>query len=139
MSILKFSLTLLEIEDASASPAHYKELGGLRGISYKLYTNAIPSGEITSHIWQNLLKNAGSRKLELTAEGIFTNSEGENLVKDALTNATPLKLRLTQETGEIIEAEFIILELAFDGEYDGERLYQITLENAGEVVFNGEL
>lgn len=133
---VKFSLTLCEIKDETKKPHAYKEIGGLRGISYRLYAKPTPSGEITPHIWQNLLKNSGERKLELTAEGIFSNSDAENLIKNAFIEALPLKLRLTQEIGEKIESEFIVKELLFDGEFGGERLYQISLENTGEVNFS---
>jgi predicted secreted protein len=81
-----------------------------------------------------LLGGAGVRSVSLSASGIFTGSAAESSVKKMALEGTIDDYELSFESGDRLRGRFLITQLEYIGDYNGERNYLIALESSGEVV-----
>jgi TP901-1 family phage major tail protein len=84
--------------------------------------------------WRELLGGAGVRSVSLSASGIFTGSAAEISVKKMALEGTIDDYELSFESGDRLRGRFLITQLEYIGDYNGERNYLIALESSGEVV-----
>jgi TP901-1 family phage major tail protein len=124
---------LLKVGDGG-SPVGYSTVAGLRTTQLTINGAMVEITSKDSGGWRELLSGAGVRSVSVSAAGVFTGSAAETRVKGNALSGTIDDYRLAFESGETIDAKFLVTRLDYAGDYNGERSYTIALESSGAVV-----
>lgn len=138
---------LLKVWNASASPAAYETVGGLRSNSISLNEETVDITTKDSKGARQLLAGGGVQSVSISGSGVFTDSSQEQLLRTkfyAQANSTDGS---TDQTAAFTDfqvivpdlgtftGEFIITSLEYAGEYNGEATYSVSLESAEYITF----
>jgi hypothetical protein len=102
---------LLKIGDGGSPPV-YATVAGLRIVSESFWPGHI----------------------SVTARGIFTGSAAEARVKTNALSGAKDDYELSFEDGRRFRGQLLVTRLDYDGDYNGERTYEIGLEGKVEEV-----
>lgn len=130
---------LLKVDVTGASPTIYTAFTGLRATSIKLNGNQVDISNKNSGGWQELLSDAGIRKIELTGSGIYDGTAGQvfaYMEKAALTNAK-IDAEIVFATGVAFTGTWIISDYSIDAPYDNAQTYNLTITSHGPVIRSG--
>ncbi len=84
--------------------------------------------------WRELLSGAGTRSVSVSAGGIFLGSQAEARVQAHALAGTIADYELSFEDGARLRGRFLVQQLDFSGDFNGERNYTIQLESSGAVA-----
>jgi predicted secreted protein len=84
--------------------------------------------------WRELLSGAGVRSVSLSASGIFTGSEAESRIRRVALGGEVQPYELSFESGERMRGRFLVTQLEYTGDFNGERNYTVALESSGVVT-----
>ena len=125
---------LLKIYDSDT--AAYVTVAGMR--SRKLAFNAtqvdVTDAESTGR-WRELLEGAGVQRASLSGAGLFKDQSSDELVRVAFFDGTILDWQVIVPDFGTVSGLFQITALEYSGKYDGEVLFDLALESAGELTF----
>lgn len=116
--------------------AAYVTVAGLR--SRKLAFNAaqvdVTDAESAGR-WRELLEGAGVQRASLSGSGIFKDQASDELVRAAFFNGSILNWQVIVPDFGTVSGLFQITALEYSGQYNGEVLFEMVLESAGELTF----
>ncbi|MBN8649066.1 MAG: phage major tail protein, TP901-1 family [Caulobacterales bacterium] len=126
---------LLKILDNAQNP-NYIIIGGLRArtIAFSAKTIDGTTSESSGN-WRELLPNAGLKEATISGAGVFKDSVSDDLVRNAFFNQEAKNWRLIIPSFGQLDGLFIISQLEYSGNYDGEATFSMTLMSAGEIGF----
>jgi TP901-1 family phage major tail protein len=133
MPAQKGSAFLLKISNGAATPV-YNTVAGLRTTQMSITGEPVVITSKDSGGWREMLSNAGSRQVSVSAAGIFLGSAAEAQVRTSAMAGTLDSYELSFEDGAKLRGEFLIQRLDYAGDFNGERNYSLQLESSGEVV-----
>ena len=133
MAAERGSAFLLKIGDGSASPV-YSTVAGLKTTQLAINGDPVVITNKGSGGWRELLTGAGVRSVSVAASGIFTGSAAETQVKGLALAGALEAYELSFESGERMQGQFLVTQLEYAGDFNGERNYTLALESSGEVV-----
>lgn len=127
-------LVLIEIE--TATPGTFAVVGGLRTKSLSLSESEVDGTDSDSPgRWRELVGGAGTRSASISGDGIFKDTASEETLRAAFFAGTFATLRFTVPSFGRIAGEWLISELEYAGEYEGEATYTVSFESAGELTW----
>ncbi len=125
---------LLKIYDGGTSA--YVTVAGLR--SRKLAFNAaqvdVTDAESAGR-WRELLEGAGVQRASLGGSGIFKDQASDELVRAAFFAGSILNWQVIVPDFGTVSGLFQITALEYSGQYNGEVMFDMALESAGELSF----
>jgi len=133
MSAQSGSDFLLRLSDG-ATPPTYRTLAGMRTTQLRVTGEAVVITHRASAGWCELLSGAGVRAVSVAASGLFLGSAAEAQVRAGALAGTLGDYELAFAEGERLRGRFLVQQLDYAGDHDGERTYAIRLESSGPVV-----
>jgi len=132
MSAQKGKDLLLKIDNGST----YETVAGLR--SRRLAFNAA-SVDITdaesAGRWRELLEGAGVKKASVSGSGIFKDQASDATVRSAFFAGSILDWQVVIPGFGAVSGPFQITALEYAGQYNGEVMFDLALESAGQLTF----
>ncbi|QFI62209.1 phage major tail protein, TP901-1 family [Qipengyuania flava] len=133
MTAQKGAAFLLKIGDGG-SPATYDTVAGLRTTQMSVNGDTVVVTHKGSGGWRELLSGAGTRSVSVAASGIFLGSDAESAIRTHALAGTLDEYELSFEDGAKMRGRFLVQQLDYAGDFNGERTYALQLESSGAVV-----
>lgn len=86
--------------------------------------------------WRELLPGAGVKSVEISGEGIFSDTVSDALVRASFFEQTTEIYQIIIPDFGTIEGAFLVNSLHYTGSYNGEARYEIGLLSAGTTLFS---
>jgi TP901-1 family phage major tail protein len=123
---------LLKIYNGST----YETVAGLR--SRRLAFNAalvdITDAESAGR-WRELLEGAGVKRAAVSGSGIFKDQASDATVRSSFFGGTILDWQIVIPDFGTVAGPFQISALEYSGNYNGEVMFDLSLESAGQLSF----
>ena len=107
------------------------------GLDHTISINGEPV-EITnkdSSGWRELLAGAGTTGVDVSGNGVFTDTSTEVSVQTSAMNKTLDNYEITFESGDKFSGSFQVTGLEYSGSQNGPRNYSFTLTSSGSITF----
>lgn len=129
---------LLKIGDGGA-PESFTTIGGMRTRTLSLNAQSVDITHANSvGGWRELLAGAGVRQASVSGAGVFLNETAAEMVRAAFFNSDIVNWRIIVPGFGDITGPFLIGNLDYAGDFDGEATMSLALESAGVVIFTPE-
>lgn len=129
---------LLKIGDGQ-SPESFSSIGGLRAQTLSLNARSVDATHAGSPDgWRELLAGAGLRQASVSGAGVFLSDAAAATVRAVFFAGAARHWRIVIPGLGAIEGAFLIANLDYAGEFDGEATMALALESAGALVFAAE-
>lgn len=126
---------LLKVGDGG-SPEAFVTVAGLRARTVGLNARAVDVTDADSAgRWRELLAGAGVRQATVSGAGVFRDAASDALVREAFFAQAARSWRLIVPDFGTLSGPFLVTALEYAGDHDGEAIYALTLQSAGEVAF----
>lgn len=124
---------LIKLEDAIA-PGSFVSIAGVRAKTISLNTGQVEATHTGSAGgWRELLAGAGIKSVRVSGSGVFRDEGSDARMRDVfLARATPDWKLVVPDFAEFT-GPFLISQLTYGGDFDGEAVFSVTLESAGVV------
>lgn len=128
---------LLKIEDPLA-PSTFTTVAGLRTktLSLNAQTVDITHAESVGG-WRELLAGAGVRQASIAGAGVFLNDTAAETTRAAFFASNVRNWQVVVPGFGVIEGAFMIANLDYAGDHDGEATVSLALASAGALTFTG--
>jgi TP901-1 family phage major tail protein len=119
-----------------ANGAGYDTVAGLRSrkLAFNAATVDITDAESAGR-WRELLEGAGVRKASVSGSGIFKDQASDAAVRAAFFAGSLLDWQIVIPDFGTVSGPFQIATLEYSGQYNGEILFDLSLESAGLMAF----
>lgn len=128
---------LVKIGDGG-SPENFTTVAGLRTKTISLNAREVDATHAESNGWRELLGAAGVRQCSVSGAGVFLNDAAADLIRAAFFSGTVSNFRLIVPGMGEMAGPFLIANLDYAGEHDGEATVSIALASAGAVSFTAQ-
>lgn len=129
---------LLKISDGG-SPEAFTTVAGLRTRSLSLNAQTVDVTHSESvGGWRELLAGAGVRQASVAGAGVFLNGDAADAIRDVFFSGAARRWRIVIPGFGVIEGPFLVANLDYGGEFNGEASVSMALESAGALTFTGE-
>lgn len=125
---------LLKIGDG-AIPEAFATIGGLRARTLSLNAQSVDVTHAESGGWRALLSGAGARQASLSGAGVFLGDGSAQTVRTLFFSGAVRNWRIVIPGFGDIEGPFLIANLDYSGESEGEVDFALALESAGPLSF----
>lgn len=114
----------------------YETVAGLRSrrLAFNAATVDITDAESAGR-WRELLAGAGIRRASVSGSGIFKDQASDATVRTSFFNETILNWQIVVPDFGTVAGPFQITALEYSGQYNGEVMFDLALESAGEISF----
>lgn len=125
---------LLKVDTTGAGV--YATVAGLRSrrLAFNAATVDITDAESAGR-WRELLAGAGIRRASVSGSGIFKDQASDATVRTSFFNETILNWQIVVPDFGTVTGPFQITALEYSGQYNGEVMFDLALESAGEISF----
>lgn len=127
---------VLKVGDGATSET-FTTVGGMRTKSLAINNELVDITDDDSAGKRELLAAAGIQTVTVSGSGVFKDSASEETVRRNAKDQTIDNYRIQFEDGSYFEGAFQISSLEYTGEYNGARMYSITLESSGDITYTG--
>jgi len=134
MTAYKGALVLLKIGDGEETEL-FSTIGGMRTTRFVFNSKLIDTTNKDSGAWRQILEGGGIRYISISGDGLFTDSNAEEIMREQAFNNHIKNYELYFGNGDKLSGSFQITSYERSGDYDGEETYKITLESSGEIIF----
>lgn len=139
MTVQKGKDLLLKIADA-ADPPVFRTVAGLRARTLSLNAAAVDVTHAESiGGWRELLAGAGVRQASVSGSGVFLSDETAQTIRGAFFAGEIRRWRIVVPGLGAIEGPFLIANLDYAGDHEGEATVSLALASAGALDFAGEI
>lgn len=129
---------LLKIGDGGA-PEAFNAVGGLRTKTLSLNAQSVDvTHSESAGGWRELLAGAGVRQASVSGAGVFLNEAAAETVRAAFFAGEIKTWRIVIPGFGDITGPFLIANLDYAGDHDGEATMSLALESAGALAFTPE-
>lgn len=125
---------LVKIGDGG-SPESFSTVAGLRTRTISLNAREVDATHSESNGWRELLGDAGVRQCSVSGAGVFLNDAAAGAIRAAFFSGAVRNFQLVIPGMGAFEGPFLIANLDYAGEHDGEASVSIALASAGVVTF----
>ena len=124
---------LIKLEDG-VTPGNFISVAGIRAKTISLNAGMVDATHSTSAGgWRELLSGAGVKSVRVTGSGVFRDEASDTRMREVfMARGTP-DWQLIIPDFAAFTGPFLISQLTYGGEFDGEAVFSVTLESAGEV------
>jgi TP901-1 family phage major tail protein len=118
------------------SGAGYETVAGLRSkkLSFNAETVDVTDAESAGR-WRELLAGAGVQRASLAGSGIFKDQASDATIREAFFNGAILPWQIVVPDFGTLTGSFQLTALEYSGQHNGEVLFEIAMESAGELSF----
>jgi TP901-1 family phage major tail protein len=124
---------LLKIDDGASG---FVTLAGIRASRIALSAGAVDGTALDSpEAWRELVAGAGVKAAKVTGRGVFKDAASDARMRAVFFAGETPEWRLVVPGFGVMVGAFLITELTWSGDYDGEAAFSVALESAGQVTF----
>jgi TP901-1 family phage major tail protein len=87
--------------------------------------------------WRELLAGSGVQRAAISGSGIFKDAASDAAIRERFFNGETARWQLAIPAFGIVAGAFQITALEYSGNHDGEVTFDIALESAGVISFEG--
>ncbi len=134
MTALDGSLFLLKVGNGE-DPEVFSTLGGMRATRLVINHELQDSRRIKNFAWPEIVAGAGAIALSISANGLYTDSAAEIRLRG---HALAKELRhylLCFANGDTLTGSFALSRYESSADHDSQELFAVTLESAGDMVY----
>ncbi len=125
---------LVKIGDG-ASPENFTTVAGLRTRTISLNAREVDATHAESDGWRELLGAAGIRQASVAGAGVFLNDAAADQIRAAFFAGTLRNFKLVIPGMGELAGPFLLANLDYAGEHDGEATVSLALASAGAISF----
>jgi TP901-1 family phage major tail protein len=116
--------------------ASFTTVAGLRSkrLSFNAQLVDVTDGDSAGR-WRELLGGAGVQRAAVSGTGIFKDQTSDTLVRSLFFAGTIVDWQLVIPNFGTVSGPFQIAALEYSGAHDGEVVFEIALESAGQLAF----
>ncbi|MEM7662002.1 MAG: phage major tail protein, TP901-1 family [Pseudomonadota bacterium] len=124
---------LLKIEGA---PDEFTTVAGIRSKTLSFNSGLVDGTHTQSpDAWRELIAGAGVKSARIGGSGVFKDAASDALIRGAFFDGQVLNWQIILPDFGEITGPFMISELTYAGDHNGEATFSITLESAGQMTF----
>ena len=133
MSIQAGQDVLIKLEDG-ITPGNFIAVAGIRAKSISLNAGLVDATHTGSAGgWRELLAGAGVKSVRVTGSGVFRDEASDTRMREVFMSREAVNWQLIVPDFASFTGPFLISQLSYGGDFDGEAVFSLTLESAGEV------
>lgn len=125
---------LVKIGDGG-SPETFSTVAGLRTKTISLNAREVDATHAESNGWRELLGAAGVRQASVAGSGVFLNDAAAEQIRSTFFSGAIRNFKLVIPGLGELSGPFLIANLDYAGEHDGEATVSIALASAGVISF----
>jgi TP901-1 family phage major tail protein len=125
---------LVKIGDGG-SPEAFTTVAGLRTRTISLNAREVDATHAESNGWRELLGAAGVRQASVSGAGVFLNDAAAEQIRATFFAGAIRNFKLVIPGMGELTGPFLIANLDYAGEHDGEATISLALASAGAVSF----
>lgn len=126
---------LVKVHDGG-SPGSYVAVAGLRARTLSFNAKTVDATDASSTgAWRELLAGAGVKSATVSGSGVFRDAASDALIRQAFFDQAAQNVQLTIPDFGTVTGAFLISNLDYAGDHEGEATYAITLVSAGALSF----
>lgn len=110
-------------------------IGGLRNTKFVVNNEMVDVTSKSTAGWRTLLESAGTKSVQITAEGVFNDDAAYDTVMGYAMNGTINTFGLVDGDGNTLEGSFQVSSLESSGAFNEAQMYSITLESSGTPTY----
>lgn len=139
ISALKGRSMLLKVNMTGLSPTAFTTVAGMRATNLAINGNQVDITNKDSNGWQELLSDAGVRKIDISASGEYDSAAGGAgvFMEKAALNNTFIEAEVVLGNGVAYTGTWAIGNYTLDGPYDNAQTFSLTLTSHGPVIRSG--
>lgn len=127
---------LISIGDGE-EPEGFFAVAGIRARTISLTAGLVEATTAQSpEGWREVIAGAGVKRAEVAGSGVFKDAMSDALMRAAYFAGDASNFRLVIPDFGVLTGPFVITELTYGGEHDGEATFAIRLASAGLVMFD---
>ncbi len=135
MAIQSGSDLLLKIGDGG-TPEIFTVIGGLYTTTIRVNNQPVVSTDVESGKWRKLLPNSGVQSITINADGVFSDSNSENMLRAYSFSNEIHNYELCFGNGDILIGAFQISHYNRIGNHNDAERFSITLQSSGSITYN---
>lgn len=111
-------------------------VAGMRARTIRLSSGIVDATSADSpQAWRELLAGAGTKSAEVTGNGVFRDAASDARMRAVFFNQDAANFELVIPDFGVMRGPFILSDLSYAGEFDGEATFSVRLRSAGELEF----
>lgn len=126
---------LVRIGDGG-SPEIFVAIAGIRARTISLSAGLVDATTAESpEAWRELIAGAGTKRAEVAGSGVFKDAASDALVRQAYFSGEAVMMQLVIPGFGVMQGRFVVSELSYGGEQEGEAVFSVRLASAGAISF----
>lgn len=128
---------LVKIGDGG-SPETFSTVAGIRAKTIALSAGLVDATTAESEgAWRELIAGAGAKKIDVSGAGVFKDASSDERMRATYFAGQAANFKLIVPDFGTLSGPFLVAELSYGGEHDGEATFALRLASAGAVTFVG--
>lgn len=125
---------LLKVDESGLGS--FRTVAGLRSKRISFGAEAVDvTDQASAGQWRELLDLSGVKTANVAGSGIFKDESTDATVRTIFFEGRVRRWQVIVPSFGMIEGPFKVTALEYGGNYDGEVVYELALESAGELNF----
>ena len=125
---------LLKVDQTGSGS--YVTVAGLRSKRISFGAEAVDvTDQGSAGQWRELLDGAGVKRANLAGSGIFKDAASDGVVRTIFFNGSVRDWQVVVPDFGTIAGPFQVTALEYGGNHDGEVVYELAMESAGQLEF----
>ncbi len=113
----------------------YKTVAGIRKRQIRFVSEDVDVSHFQSASgWRELLQNAGQKSVEISGEGVFVDAASDARLSEVFFNREIPDFEIDLPDFGMMRGPFLVSELSYGGQHDGEMDFSIALKSAGQIT-----
>jgi TP901-1 family phage major tail protein len=126
---------LIKIGDGGA-PESFVTVAGIRARTLSLSAGLVDATTAESpEAWRELIAGAGAKRAEIAGSGVFKDAASDERLRAAYFAGEAATFRLIVPGFGVLQGPFVVSELTYGGEHEGEAVFSLRLASAGALSF----
>ena len=125
---------ILKVGDGATAET-FTTVGGMRTTGLTINNEQVDITDKDSAGKRELLADAGVQTVSVSGSGVFKDSASEATIQTNCLAQTIDNYEIAFADGDKFSGGFQIASLEYTGEYNGARLYSVSLESSGPVTY----
>jgi TP901-1 family phage major tail protein len=126
---------LIKVGDGG-SPESFATVAGIRAKTVTLSAGLVDATTADSpDAWRELIAGAGTKRAEVSGAGVFKDAASDERMRLAYFNGDAASFELIVPGFGKLTGPFVVSELSYAGEHDGEATFAMKLASAGAIAF----
>lgn len=126
---------LIKIGDGGA-PETFVAIAGIRARTISLSAGLVDATTAESpEAWRELIAGGGTKRAEVAGSGVFKDAASDALARQAYFSGDAAMMQLVIPGFGVMQGRFVVSELSYGGEHEGEAVFAVRLASAGAISF----